>query len=280
MSNIIPVETLDRRVQITDPLLTDTQTFTGSDVRALIVRPEDDTLMDKTILFLEALEEALSNQGTSADLSTLDEQTLFLDPSFYQPDRAKQSNFIPLLNLQSITVSTFRTKPQVRALGTVNPRGFARGSRTSAGTMILTEFEKDVFWDLVALPAEPTPSTDMNLGDAGRSVLPDQIAPFDLILVFNNELGAAAYRYIYGIEIVTNGIVYSIQDLYHEDTVSFMCRDITPLQPLNPIADLLRKQNANPHARHRRISTLSYVENGTEIVRRFRLLKASRDPFK
>lgn len=277
----MPFDPHEQPVRLTDFSLTDPQTFTGSDIRALVVRPQDDPELDRVIQFLEAVEDHLANEGTPEDsLGNIDESTLFLDPEFYKPDLARAADFVELFNLQSLTVSTFRNKAQVRGLGTINPRGFARGSRTSAGTLILTEFERDAWWELIGLPKEPTPSADLNIGDAGRSVLVDQIAPFDLVLIFNNELGAAAYRYIYGVDIITNGIVYSISDLYHENTISFVCRDVTPLTPVEEIKDIIRKQARNPHGRHRRISTLNYVESGREITRRFRLRKASRDPFR
>jgi len=183
---------------------------------------------------------------------------------------------IPLVNLQAITVSTFRAKRQVRALGHTGSRGVVRGTRTCGGTIILTEFNKDVFWDLVSLK-NAVPGNDFNIGDEGNAVLPDQVAPFDILLLFSNEAGHVAYRMIYEVEIVTNGIVYSIQDMYNESTLSFLCTDVSPLIPLPAIiAQDGTLDTPTFKSQALTIKPLQQVRSGSEIARRFRLLKNSR----
>jgi hypothetical protein len=270
----------------------DQSTFTGSDIKAIIVRRDDPVLLKNTINYLQSIQVPATNipgtpgainpypisgplgaagdsfgppYGNKVDIGTM----LPITNDAYDYIPYAKSNLVPLINLQTITISTFRSKQQVRALGQVNPRGIARGTRTIAGTMILAEFDKDAFWELIlGNPLNTIPAGDNNIGDAGEAVLPDQVAAFNLLLLFSNEMGFNSYRMIYEIELVTNGIVYSIQDMYHENTVSFMCTDVTPLTPLN---------NLKGNTLNASISPLSAVTTGKELVKRYRLLKNSRN---
>jgi hypothetical protein len=54
-----------------------------------------------------------------------------------------------LTELTTITVSVHRVKSPARALGYINPKGFARGGRTIAGTMVFTKFGQDVLADFL-----------------------------------------------------------------------------------------------------------------------------------
>ena len=252
--------------------LEENRSFTGSDIRALIILPNDEenlTIISKYLEAIQAIEDG--------DL-TLDEKENIAFRNF--KEKAPVENFLPIINLQSITVSTYRNKTQVRALGHVNPRGFALGSRTCAGTMILTEFWRDSFWGLLT---QNNDLFDNNIGDAGNSVLVDQIPAFNILLLFANEFGNIAFRYIYGIQIVTSGIVYSIQDMYNENTLSFMCTDVTPLTPIenNLMINALSFRHGVVRDKDRpKINPLSTVRSAKEVVRQFRLRKNARNPLK
>lgn len=264
--------------------LDESRTFTGADIKALLILPDDEKQLELVRAYLQAIE---NEEIKGTDDLTEAEEKVFREFDPYgggaSPDVGKEQ-FLPLLNLQSITISTFRNKQQVRALGHVNPRGFARGSRTSAGTMILTEFWRDSFWDLLTRNA---PLFDSNFGDSGNAVLVDQLAPFDCLLLFTNEFGNVSYRYINGIEIATNGIVYSIQDMYNENTLSFVCQDVTPLTPaLEDIRQAVRTGNilgtpllyGTPVPEKIRVAP--EVRNAKELVRQYRQRKNARNPFK
>jgi hypothetical protein len=58
-----------------------------------------------------------------------------------------------LTELTTITVSVHRVKSPARALGYINPKGFARGTRTIAGTMVFTKFGQDVLADFLTSSA-------------------------------------------------------------------------------------------------------------------------------
>ena len=256
-------------------------TFTGSDITAIIIRRDDQLLLKRAKDYLDAVQDTLVNPVRSdfnASEGEVLSQNQFSSPLGQDAPYDKDTLY-PVINLQAITVSTFRNKRQVRALGHVNPRGIARGNRTVGGTIILTEFDRDTFWSLIRVP-DPVGGADINVGDAGAAVLPDQVAPFDILLMFANEAGTMAYRMIYEIELVTNGIVYSIQDMYNENTLSFLCTDVTPLIPMPPLitrGGALMSETLIPgDGKSIRISPMAQVESGKEVLRRYRMLKRAR----
>ena len=61
----------------------------------------------------------------------------------------------------------------------------------------------------------------------------DQLPPFNLTLLFCNEQGYASYRRLLGVDFVTDGTVYSINDMFPEQTISYVAADFTPLLPLD-----------------------------------------------
>jgi len=57
------------------------------------------------------------------------------------------------------------------------------------------------------------------------TLLPDQLPPIDLTIVFANEYGSLSDFRLYGVEFFTDGSVFSIEDLLSEQTMQFVCRD-------------------------------------------------------
>ena len=133
-----------------------------------------------------------------------------------------------LIELTTVSVSVHRVKSPVRSCGYINPRGFARGSRTIAGTIILTQFTVDVMYRFL-YDAMAT----QDLSKDSFYLKPDQLPPFDMTLMFADEYGNASSRRLLGVDCVTDGTVYSINDLFTEQTISYMAADFTPLMPLN-----------------------------------------------
>lgn len=254
--------------------------FTGSDVHAILVFPNDEDQLYALREYFEALNQ-LPEEELDPEPLTITER-VSQSVAFQEEGSLSRLNQLPIFNLQTVTISTFRNKSQVRALGFTNPKGYGRGSRTVAGTLILTELDRDSFWHALKLNAL---LEDTNLGDGGAAVLVDQLPAFNMVLLFQNEYGRASYRYIYGIEIATNGVVYSIQDMYHENTISFTCQDVTPLTPIREVEEQEDIRNYllygdQGRQQHPRIRNLSTVTSATELARRHRQLIASRNPFR
>jgi len=265
------------RARLAKEQYTEYSAFTGTDIKAFIL-PQGDQLAraEYERRLNEYAEIVNSNQRqeqiNKALMDSDFEEALHVGAKGEPAARGIAHDTLPLVNLQSITISTYRAKSQVRALGHVNAVGLARGSRTVAGTFILTEFNRDAFWDIL------TPSyRDINAGDTGP-VLPDQMRPFDIMLMFAHEMGNIAIRHVFGVEIVTNGVVYSVQDYYSENTVSYMATDISPLIPLSPAFD--GSGFTDLSGSRAKLSSLLATVRGATLGFEFEYLKKARNPFK
>ncbi len=132
-----------------------------------------------------------------------------------------------LMELQTLSISVHRDKQAVRALGSVYPKGFVRGPREIAGTMVATTFDQHVFYDLM----QSHPS-DFD-GVAYTSAITDQIPPMDLTIAFANELGSISRMALYAVEFLNEGMVLSIQDILTESTFNFVARDFDPMRAVD-----------------------------------------------
>lgn len=130
-----------------------------------------------------------------------------------------------LAELQTISISTYREKTPVRACGNVGVKGYARGTRTVAGSMIFTIFDRNVLFELLE-----TSSYDAD--DQFQSAIKDQLPPMDLTISFANEYGALSRMSLYGVEFVSEGQTMSIEDIILEDVCQFVARDVDPMTPV------------------------------------------------
>lgn len=138
-------------------------------------------------------------------------------------------------NLQTITYSIHREKFPVRTLGRVYPKSYVRGSRTIAGSMIFTVIDQHVLWELLNANTHfyntGVKGSDSHYPEFTTSLV-DQLPPFDVTLLFANEIGDVSYMVLYGVEVVNEGQTMSIQDLLTENVVQYVARDIDPLRRL------------------------------------------------
>lgn len=136
-----------------------------------------------------------------------------------------------LAETQSFSWSIFREKDPVRTLGSVYPRAFTRGPRTVSGTMIFTVFYEHVLHEVMALNLRyHSTGTSDNDNYLQTTMLPDQLPPLDLTLIFANEYGAISTMGLYGVEFFQEGGTFSIEDLYTENVISYVARDIDPIR--------------------------------------------------
>lgn len=131
-----------------------------------------------------------------------------------------------LLESTTISVSVHREVAPVRAGGYINPKGFALGKRTIAGTLIVNQFTVDILLEFLQSVMLIDGSKDSTYTKV------DQLPPFNITMLFTNEYGYASKRTLLGVKFVTDGVVYSIQDMMVEQTLSWMALDFTPLVPL------------------------------------------------
>jgi len=166
-------------------------------------------------------------------------------------------------SLLGITVGVTREKaPIYTSLGT-NPRGFARGKRAISGSMQFAQFDRHAmlygpFADMrgqtigtvagtppLGGPAVGTDTVlnyDLSDGTAasfggGRTVTyADQLPPFDVVITFTNEAGAAAIFKVIGVEIVSEGYGFTLDDMMQEMACSYMAREVLPMAPVSDIS--------------------------------------------
>jgi hypothetical protein len=139
--------------------------------------------------------------------------------------RKNSTQTLVLGNLQTISVQTFRTKQAVRALGHSYVKGYTRGIRTIAGSMIFTLFNEHSLSRLTrSMSANGAIYGEMN--NDLSTYIADQLPPFDATIVFANEYGSLSQMTIYGIEFISDGQTMSIEDLLTEQVLQFVARDI------------------------------------------------------
>lgn len=132
-----------------------------------------------------------------------------------------------LAECQTLSLSVFRDKQAVRSCGTVYPKGFTRGPREIAGSLIFTVFNEHVLYQFLEAHA-----SDFDAVNFSSAVL-DQLPPVDINISFANEYGAVSRMAILGVEFLTEGQNMSIEDLLSENVVNFVARDFDPMRSVS-----------------------------------------------
>lgn len=127
----------------------------------------------------------------------------------------------------TLTYSTYRETKQARALGRISTKGITRGPRTVGGTLIFTVINQHVVNDIMDELKEIT--TYASYG----KMKPDELPPFDIVVSFANEYGQSASKVIYGAIMVDDGMVLSIEDMFTENTITYIARDIQHMKDTN-----------------------------------------------
>jgi len=134
------------------------------------------------------------------------------------------NKLIVLGNLETFSYSIFREKSPVRVLGRSYCKGYTAGGRSIAGSMVFIVFDRAPLYDIVK-----EMNYIRNPNDRNTSPMPDQLPPLDLILLFQNEYGHKSILRLYGVEFLQEGQVHSINDLYSENTMQYVARDMDQL---------------------------------------------------
>ena len=134
-----------------------------------------------------------------------------------------EGDIIELGELQTLSYSIHRENSPVRTLGHVNARGFIKGGRTIAGSLIFTVFNEYAFYKIKKYREL------LGRRNGFFAPLADMLPPFDIVISFFNEYGQSAKMKIFGITIVDEGQTISIDDLITEQTYTYMARGIQPM---------------------------------------------------
>ena len=172
---------------------------------------------------------------------------------------------------QAITYSITREKVAVYTLGSAEPRSFSRGKRGIAGNLVFIVFNRDSLLsslgdrkitkykgnDVVTLLNEydtrflsmdkwddymtnaaldnagaPDEYTDALVNDQATPVYADELLPFDITISCANEYGNRAVTVIYGVEILNEGVGFSIDSPTSERAYTFVARAVDSMVPV------------------------------------------------
>lgn len=126
---------------------------------------------------------------------------------------------VVLGSITTLSYSLYRTKQPVIHLGRTNINGATRGARIFAGSMIFTMINQHWLNEL-------QDSTELSWLSGYGQLKADELPLFDLMVVSANEYGSYVSMFLYGVDITDEGQVVSVNDLFTENTCSFIARDI------------------------------------------------------
>ena len=172
--------------------------------------------------------------------------TMIIPDILENGDIATQGDVIEIAELQTISYSIHRENTPVRTLGHVNPRGFVKGPRTIAGSLIFTVFNEYAFYRIKQFKRK--------LALLGYAPLADMLPPFDVVLTFFNEYGLYGKMKLYGLTIVDEGQTMSVDDLITEQTYTYMARGIQPLIHYDPTDDFTYPDDIEKDVTSKKIS--------------------------
>ena len=204
-------------------------------------------------------------------------------------ERAKKaSSIIPLDSLATISYSIHEAKSPVRRLGERGVNGYTRGIRTIAGSMIFLVIEDHPLARLIELERKSKNwSYDLHRkGHSFRTVKKDEedpgytnfistvLEPFNIGLFYKTEVqfgyssdekelnknmrkggyirtgDDGAHLVISGIDIISEGMVTSVNDMVTEVTVQFVAQDVFNIEKVNnwqTTTTAVKPQKTEPH---------------------------------
>lgn len=135
-------------------------------------------------------------------------------------------------NASVVTYSSFREVRQVRTLGRISNKGVTRGPRTIGGTLVFTIINQHMVNDIMDALKKVT------IYENYDKIKPDELPPFDIVISFANEYGQSASAVIYGSVIVDDGVTLSIEDIFTENQMTYIARDIQTMKETDPTSNI------------------------------------------
>lgn len=120
--------------------------------------------------------------------------------------------------IQTISYSIHMEKRAVRSIGNVNAKDFVMGPRTIAGSLVFAVFNRHFAKNIM--------QEHNAYFKKGEAFLVDELPPFDIVISFANEYGLRSKLVIYGVRLLNEGQVMSVNDVFTENTYQFMATDV------------------------------------------------------
>lgn len=160
---------------------------------------------------------------------------------------------VVLGSISTLSYSSYREKKPVNILGRINVNGYTRGVRTVAGTMIFTLINQHWVSEL---------KEQVKALKKFHSIKGDELPLFDLMLISANEYGSVVKGHLYGVDILGDGGVISVDDMYSENTINYVARDLDLLEGVDPLSeDLSVSYSSTPKAVSVKIEGLDINDN-------------------
>lgn len=135
--------------------------------------------------------------------------------------------------LQTLSYSLHMERGTVRACGNINAKDYTDGPRTIAGSLVFAVFDKHFVRNVI---------NATGIDNLTTTILADELPPFDITVTYANEYGHRSVMRIYGIKLVNEGMVMSINDILTENTYQYVATNISPI---NTIGDMYEPENTD-----------------------------------
>lgn len=132
--------------------------------------------------------------------------------------QTKNWNIRVLGEIQTISYSIHMEKRPVRSIGNVNAKDYVMGPRTIAGSLVFAVFNKHFAEDII--------KDHNDFYTEGTAYMVDELPPFNIVISMANEYGIRSKMVIYGVRLLNEGQVMSVNDVYTENTYQFVATDI------------------------------------------------------
>jgi hypothetical protein len=149
---------------------------------------------------------------------------------------------LELGTLSMVSLSTHRDTFPVTAMGYVNAKGFTRGHRLTAGTLVFSVFDRSAFTKLLNPLEAPKGYTETaaresktQIKSAFYNMHADELPPFDIHIIYANEDGLLCYEALLGVTIADKGSVRSMDLVQIQESYSYMAVDHVPIQRLERV---------------------------------------------
>lgn len=195
-----------------------------------------------------------------------------------------------LRSLHTLSISIHEAKAPARSLGYRTIKGFARSTRTIAGSMILTVVNDNPLRELLQHLSEtdPLPSWSIDKDQSGvgdyknmfqyTNRLAGLIPPFNMLIeamaenspivtdltnrnLSQTAIGAGAL--LLDIEFIDESLVLSVNDMVSEVTLSYVARDYKPITAQNiPISKIIESTTSEIDQKNQELIAKCFNSSG------------------
>jgi hypothetical protein len=132
-------------------------------------------------------------------------------------------NFRPFREIQTLSVSSARSVHPVRRLGESHVTEYTRGARTIAGSMVCVSGDRD--------PLAKIAAKSLREKSSDVPFFTDELPAFNILIMASDEYGNVSHAALTDLTITNFGQTFSADDLYLENTYTYVARYYHPLLP-------------------------------------------------